>query len=101
MMNSPGRRTLHYHSFILTIWREAVGRADSEPSTEAAIWRCSLENPHTGERVGFRSADELGRFLSQWAVLPPPDGAVGEAGDRKFHDHAANYLTSLDKEANS
>ena len=70
MKNSPGQRTLHYHSFILKIWREAVG--GGEPSTEAAIWRCSLENPHTGERVGFRSADELGRFLGQWAALLPP-----------------------------
>lgn len=68
MQNHPGRRTLHYHSFILTMWRE-----ENEPPVAAGTaWRCSLENPHTGERVGFRSADELGRFLGQWAALLPP-----------------------------
>jgi hypothetical protein len=73
MKDSPGRRTLHYHSFILTMWRE-----DGEPAAAPPLWRCSLENPHTGERIGFRSANDLGRFLIQWAALLPSDRAEGE-----------------------
>jgi hypothetical protein len=31
-----------------------------------------LEDPHTGERVGFRDAAELNRFLDRWVALLPP-----------------------------
>lgn len=68
MENNSERPTLHYHSFILTLWRESEGMPNAPP-----IWRYALENPHTGERIGFRAAAELTRFLNQWvAQLPPP-----------------------------
>lgn len=59
---------MHYHSFILTLWRESEGMLNA-PS----VWRYALENPHTGERIGFRNVAELTRFLNQWAALLPPE----------------------------
>ena len=59
---------MHYHSFILTLWQEGEAVANARP-----VWRYSLENPHTGERIGFRNAAELGRFLDHWVALLPPD----------------------------
>ena len=56
-----------YHSFILTVWQEGASLPNAPPS-----WRYSLENPYTGERVGFRDAAELSRFLNQWVALLPP-----------------------------
>lgn len=50
-------RPLRYYTFILSLWEEAGSESG---------WRCSLENPHTGERKGFRSIDELPAFLRGW-----------------------------------
>ncbi len=51
------RRPPRYHTFLLSLWEEA----GSTPN-----WRCSLENPHTGERKGFRNVEELAAFLQDW-----------------------------------
>lgn len=45
-----------YLSYLLRLWR--VGK-------ENAVWRASLESPHTGERIGFAGLDELFAFLQQ------------------------------------
>jgi hypothetical protein len=45
-----------YLSYLLRLWRM---------QGEAAAWRCSVENPHTGERLGFGSLDELFAFLRE------------------------------------
>jgi hypothetical protein len=47
---------LDYLSFLLRLWRE---------SGEEAVWRASLEDPHTGERMGFASLEALVAFLRQ------------------------------------
>jgi hypothetical protein len=44
-----------YRSYLLRLW--TVRRAD------VVIWRASLEDPHTGERVGFADLDHLFAFL--------------------------------------
>lgn len=54
--NTP-ESPLRYHTFILSLWAET----GTEP-----LWRCSLENPHTGERRGFQSFDEIAAFLQGW-----------------------------------
>lgn len=51
------RRPPRYRTFLLSLWAEA----ESAPN-----WRCSLENPHTGERKGFKSVEELATFLQEW-----------------------------------
>jgi hypothetical protein len=43
-----------YISYLLRIWRSNGDKTD---------WRASLQNPHTGERIGFASIDELCIFL--------------------------------------
>lgn len=44
-----------YLSYLLRLWR-----VNGE---EKAVWRASLESPHTGERNGFASLDALVDFL--------------------------------------
>jgi hypothetical protein len=45
----------HYLSFLLRLWRAG---GDGEP-----VWRASLENPHTGEHLGFANLRELFAYL--------------------------------------
>ncbi len=45
----------YYYSFLLRLWRPGN---DREP-----VWRASLENPHTGERLGFASPEALFDYL--------------------------------------
>jgi hypothetical protein len=45
-----------YLSYLLRLWRM---------QGDAAAWRGSLESPHTGERRGFGSLDELFSFLRE------------------------------------
>lgn len=49
----------------MAFWQEA-----DEPADGHASWRFSLEDPHTGERVGFKSIEELARHL-QGQTQPP------------------------------
>lgn len=44
-----------YISYLLRLWQIRSGGA--------LAWRVSLESPHTGERVGFASLDDLFGFL--------------------------------------
>ena len=59
-----------YLAFLLRIWR--VGAAEGE----RAIWRASLENPHTGEVRAFGSLAALVAFLEEAIGGQPPTGAV-------------------------
>ena len=47
------------HSYWLKCWRE-----ETAPGGES-IWRFSLENPHTRERLGFAGLSALTRFLRE------------------------------------
>jgi hypothetical protein len=42
-------------SYLLRLWQVRSGGE--------LLWRASLESPHTGERVGFASLDDLFGFL--------------------------------------
>lgn len=63
-----------YHAYMLRIWRDATPHT---PTNEC--WRFSLEDPHTGERIGFVSVHQLGEYLlaqlmqSQEPVNDSPD----------------------------
>ena len=46
-----------YHSYLLRFWEE---RGEESPS---AIWRFSLEDPSTDQRLGFASLDALVDWL--------------------------------------
>jgi hypothetical protein len=51
-----------YLSYLLRLWRVS-GDEESLPPLQKATWRVSLEDPHTRERQGFASLDELFEFL--------------------------------------
>lgn len=58
-----GSMTPTYHAYLLRIWRENGCEA----------WRALLEDPHTGERLGFDGADRLLAYLTaQLTTKPPP-----------------------------
>ena len=44
-----------YHSYLLRLWPATV--------QGQIVWRASLENPHTGERLGFADLERLFAFL--------------------------------------
>ena len=46
-----------YVAYLLRLWREK-GR-------KTIRWRASLEDPHSGEKLGFAHLDELVAFLRQ------------------------------------
>ena len=45
----------HYLAYMLRLWQVS---SDGEPT-----WRASVESPHSGERKGFASLDDLFDFL--------------------------------------
>lgn len=53
MPTHPNKRS--YHSYLLRLW--------PAHDQEQITWRASLENPQTGERLGFASLDRLFTFL--------------------------------------
>jgi hypothetical protein len=55
-----GRETREYVAYLLRLWRER--------SDELTRWRASLQDPHSGERVGFASLEELFDFLHRQVV---------------------------------
>jgi hypothetical protein len=65
----------HYISYLLRLWQT---KSEGE-----LVWRVSLENPHTHERQGFASLEELCGFLAQEIgcvaqdKVSPPDSAKG------------------------
>lgn len=68
MSPTSSKPRLRYHSLILAFWQEA-----DEPVDSHASWRFSLEDPHTGERVGFRSIEEVARYLQAQTQPPVED----------------------------
>jgi hypothetical protein len=55
-----------YYSYLLRLWREK-GSASIQ-------WRTSLQDPHSGERIGFAHLDELVAFLRAQTGLAPSTG---------------------------
>jgi hypothetical protein len=54
-----GQEQPEYLSYLLRLWRVS-GEGE-------AVWRASLESPHTGERHGFAGLTDLFTFLKQEA----------------------------------
>lgn len=48
-----------YRAYLLRLWQS---NADSRGPT---IWSASLEDPHTGERIGFATLDHLFAYILQ------------------------------------
>jgi hypothetical protein len=62
------REGSHYLSYLLRLWCEG---SDKVPATaRKTAWRASLQDPHTGQRLGFGGAEEMFAFLrSRMAAL--------------------------------
>lgn len=48
-----------YRAYLLRLWQ---GSAEGRGTT---IWSASLEDPHTGERIGFATLDHLFAYILQ------------------------------------
>jgi hypothetical protein len=54
-----------YLAYLLRLWQvRDKGQTD---------WRASVENAHTGERLGFAHLDELVAFLRERTGMAPPE----------------------------
>lgn len=83
MSDTPENSTLQpdYRSYLLRLWR--IGG-------EAATWRGSIESPHTGERLGFGSLDDLFAYLQeQTGLIPDTEEAYSLAQHRKGGRHVS------------
>lgn len=58
-------RPSRYHAYLLRIWQEAGFDELSRAASETAVWRFSLEDPSTGQRLGFADLAALVAFLHQ------------------------------------
>lgn len=56
-----------YRSYLLRLW--CAGRE------ETAGWQASLDDPHTGERIGFGSLEDLFAFLIEQVEASSRDRA--------------------------
>jgi hypothetical protein len=56
-MDSATARPNSYVAYMLRLWQ--AGSREGAP-----IWRASLENPHTGERLVFGEGEALLAFLA-------------------------------------
>lgn len=52
-----------YLSYLLRLWWE--GGEGEAPDGKGRAWRASLESPHTGERKGFASLEDVFEFLRE------------------------------------
>jgi hypothetical protein len=64
-----------YVAYLLRLWRETGG--------ERSQWRASLQNPHTGERVGFSSLQGLFAFLEEETGPGLPGSESGTDQERE------------------
>jgi hypothetical protein len=69
-------RPPQYRSYLLRFWEE---RAPLRGSPDSAVWRFSLEDPHTAERIGFKSLDELVAFLRAQTQRTAPEDSLPPA----------------------
>jgi hypothetical protein len=61
-----------YQAYLLRLWQE---QRDGQ-----TLWRASLENPHTGERLGFAGLTQLFAYLQKQAGSLPPVQAPDSKG---------------------
>lgn len=62
-----------YHAYLLRLWRVEAQR------TGAATWRASLEDPHTGLRLGFATLEQLFAYLMEMSEGAEPSASAEAA----------------------
>ncbi len=53
----------HYQAYLLRLWLTA--------DEKGSLWRASLEDPHTGERLTFATLERLFAFLEDQCAQYP------------------------------
>ena len=53
-----------YLSYLLRLWRVS-SRGSSQAGEEGTVWRASLQDPLTDERMNFASLEDLVAFLQR------------------------------------
>lgn len=71
-----------YLSYLLRLWR-VDSQNGARPGSEA-MWRASLEDPHTHLRQGFADLDDLFEFLRAQTGLAMPTMLAPPATGRKL-----------------
>ena len=72
---------LGYRSYLLRLWRER--------GSASIHWRASLQDPHSGERMGFAHLDELVAFLREQTGLASPAERLAKGEDAPKTDSTA------------
>lgn len=67
---------LRYCAYLLRCWVEHSGNPEHH-----VVWRFSVEDPHTGERQGFASFDQLLAFLRS-ELRDAPLNAAGDDNEQ-------------------
>lgn len=60
-----------YRSYLIRLWEE---RSEEPPM---AVWRCSLEDPLTGQRHGFANLEALTAWLQAELASPGQAASAG------------------------
>ncbi len=59
-MEQPSTVPIRYQTFLFCMWEEKVNLPIGHSS-----WRFRLENPQTGQRIGFKDLEKLMAYLQQ------------------------------------
>jgi len=68
-------RPVEYFSYLLRMWRTG----------EHSAWRASLEDPQTGERLGFGSLEKLLAFLRKETEPATQEGVSTACPEHQKH----------------
>jgi hypothetical protein len=74
-MSNVCDRSPTYLSYMLRLWQ--AGSRDGK-----SVWRASLENPHTGERLAFGGVEALVAFLAEKTDSPMDAEDIPEMSER-------------------
>lgn len=58
-----------YLAYLLRLWQVNGDNGSSDSFGQKPVWRASLENPFTHERIGFAGLEELFDFLKAQATV--------------------------------
>jgi hypothetical protein len=67
-------QTIDYRSYLLRLWRVKEGDRD--------VWRASLQDPQSGERISFATVEALFAYLQEQLEKAQHKGSDVEAGVR-------------------
>jgi hypothetical protein len=63
-----------YRSYLMRLWRVKEGDRD--------VWRASLQDPQSGERISFATIEALFAYLQEQLERAPDREGITEAGAR-------------------